>query len=320
MSGPLSTYSASARAAGEAALEQTALQRSTDPLAERRRRLLSQTCLAFAGGEFSLVSEDISEPTEWTIEHDCHTLIVHLQGRMQHLETRIDGGRACRAPARPGEAWLIPAGAYYVGRADGGNIAYAEFRIKRAWLSGLGRGAPGDPLRPLMKQRDPLLHGLTGRMIQLADADDDLAGMLRDTMAEVVGLHLLREYPAGVVARPARTPPSLSEAQQRRLQDYILAHLDQHLGLEELARLAGIGRHRLIEAFRHCFGMTPMQYIIAQRLQLACGLLESTRQDITSIALATGFSSHSHLSSAFKRRYGITPRQFRAQAKGISGA
>ncbi|MCF7221439.1 AraC family transcriptional regulator [Marilutibacter chinensis] len=311
MSEPLSTYSATARAAGEAALGQAAW-----PRGPRARRVLTEMTLPFAGGEFSLVSEDISEPTEWTIEQDRHTLIVHLEGQMQRLETRIDDGRACRAPARPGEAWLIPAGAHYVGRAEGGSIAYAEYRIGRAWLGQLTGGEAGRPLRPLMKLRDPLLHGLTGRMIQLGDEDDDLAGMLRDSMAQVIGLHLLREYSAGT-AREASTGPRLSRAKQRRLEDYILAHLDQHLTLGELARLAGVGTHRLIEAFRHAFGMTPLQYIIAQRLQLACSLLESTRQDITSIALATGFSSHSHLSSAFKRRFGITPREFRGRAKGI---
>jgi AraC-like DNA-binding protein len=309
MSGRLSDFPASARAAGEAALG--GLARQVLP----RRRPLTSTTSSFAGGEVALVSEDIAEPSAWEIADDRHTLIVHLDGRMQRLQTCIDGGSVCRAPAQVGEVWLVPGGAHYVASAEGGRIAYAEFRLRGDWLEGLA-GADAAPrrLRPLMKQSDPLLHGLTARLIPLAGQDDDMAGLLRDSLVQVLGLHLLREYAA--TAPPPATAAALPERLRRRLQDYILAHLDQPLSLAELADLAGLSAHQLLVGFRGSFGQTPLQYVIAQRLQLACRLLERTRQDITAIALASGFSSHSHLSSAFRQRYGMTPRQFRSGLRG----
>lgn len=54
-----------------------------------------------------------------------------------------------------------------------------------------------------------------------------------------------------------------------------------------------------------------MQYIIAQRLRRARWLLMHTRNDITTIALETGFASHSHLTTAFKQHTGLTPLAFR---------
>ncbi|GAB3102279.1 helix-turn-helix domain-containing protein [Lysobacter terrae] len=319
MSDKLSNYSATALAAGEAALGQLARNRNGLAPGYRWRKMIANASLPFAGGELSVASEDIAEPTQWEIEQDRHTLIVHLEGEMRRLETRIGRGETCRAPAKTGEIWLIPAGAHYVGRALGGSIAYAEYHISQAWLRALVGDKPQtSALRPLMKLRDPLLHGLTGRLIQLGNDNDDMSGMLRESIAQVLGLHLLREY---AIRAPADLSsdagPKLSGRSRKRLEDYIVSHLDQHLSIDELAALAGMTPHHLIAAFRRSFGMTPLQYVISQRLQVACTLLESTRQDIMTIALATGFSSHSHLTSAFKQRFGITPRQFRRQAKGV---
>lgn len=319
MSDELSEFSATARAAGEEALGQLARRRGGPSPGYRWRKVLGSRALPFAGGELSVASEDIAEPTQWEIEQEQHTLIVHLEGRMHRLETRIGRGETCRAPAGIGEIWLIPAGAHYVGRALGGSIAYAEYHISQSWLRALAGDRPQlNALRPQMKLRDPLLHGLTGRLIQLGNESYDLSGMLRESMAQVLGLHLLREYathsPAGVSGDAG---PNLPINARKRLEEYIVSHLDQHLSLDELATLVGMTTHHLIAAFRRTFGMTPLQYVISQRLQVACTLLESTRQDITTIALATGFSSHSHLTSAFKQRFGITPRQFRRQAKGV---
>ncbi|WP_266158745.1 helix-turn-helix transcriptional regulator [Dyella silvatica] len=83
------------------------------------------------------------------------------------------------------------------------------------------------------------------------------------------------------------------------------------------ASLAGLRPAAFLAAFRHSFGISPMRYVMTQRLRLACSLLASTRQDITAIALATGFSSHSHLTAAFRQHFGTTPREYRAQVKGL---
>jgi AraC family transcriptional regulator len=69
--------------------------------------------------------------------------------------------------------------------------------------------------------------------------------------------------------------------------------------------------HQLLIAFRRNFGTTPAQYILTQRLRRARWHLLNGNADIADIAFDCGFASHSHLSAAFKRDTGITPRQFR---------
>ena len=310
ISKPLSGFSGTSLATAEAALRPSPLT------ANRTRKPLHQESLTLGGCEVWLGSEDISHPTRWEIEHDRHTLIVHLDGEMRRLETRIGNGNTCRNPARVGEMWLIPSDTPYVSSAVGEEITYAEFNIEPEWMAELA-GVPAirTSLRPITKFRDPILHGMTGRLMQLASEKDDMAGLLRESVIQFIGLHLMREYGAGACP-PGNESSSLTGPLRRRLEDYILAHLDQRLSLDELAQLARLPSHRLIAAFRASFGQTPLQYIISQRLQLACRLLESTRQDISAIAMATGFSSHSHLSHVFKQRHGLTPQEFRRRVKG----
>ncbi len=279
-----------------------------------QRELMRRELTLGDGVQFAFAAERIAEPTQWSVHHDRHTLIVHLDGTMRRLETRIEGVGRLRAPAAAGDLWLIPAGRRYQGEARGGEIAYAELTIDPARYPGL-RDTPagGTDLAARMKHHDPLVHALAARLARLSGESDDLAAMLCDALSQSLCLHLLREHGAAAApSRPPREPsPRLSEPQRRRVEDYIASHLDQPIRLAALAALTGLSTHRLLIAFRASFGATPIQYVLAQRLQRVCTRLRRGDDDITTIAIGSGFSSHSHLSAVFKRQYGITPSEYR---------
>lgn len=277
------------------------------------RRIQSRRQVALGPGlELAFASENIGAPTQWSVQHPRHTLIVHLDGRMRRLDTRIDGAGRLRAAPAPGDLWLIPAGRRYRASALGGDIAYAELDIDPARLAEYGAAAgAGDALSARMKQRDPFVHAVAARLAPLSRADDDLAAMLRESLGQALCLHLLREY-AHAAPRPRAPGPRLSATQRRRIEDYIHAHLDQRIRLDALARVSGLSPHRLLVAFRAGFGVTPIQYVLDERLRRVCLRLRGGRDDIARIALDTGFASHSHLSALFKKRYGVTPGQYRA--------
>ena len=266
------------------------------------------------GLQFAFATENIALPTQWTLEHAQHTLIVHLDGPMRRLETHIDGLGRLRAAPAAGDWWLIPAGRRYLGRALGGEIAYAELTVDPAGFAAAAPGAgDGAGLAARMKHRDPFVHGLAARLAHLSGAGDDLAAMLRESLGQALYLHLLREHGVGAAARAMSAQARLNEAARRRVEDYIHTHLDRRITLDELARLSALSTHQLLIAFRHAFGMTPIQYVLAQRLLRVCRRLRDSADDIATIALENGFSSHSHLSAVFKKRYGLTPRAFRLQ-------
>jgi AraC family transcriptional regulator len=67
----------------------------------------------------------------------------------------------------------------------------------------------------------------------------------------------------------------------------------------------------LARVFRRCLGVTPGDYLRGRRLAHARALLRETRRPILDIAVACGFVDQSHFTSAFKRAFGVTPRDFR---------
>jgi transcriptional regulator GlxA family with amidase domain len=62
------------------------------------------------------------------------------------------------------------------------------------------------------------------------------------------------------------------------------------------------------------FGRSPLEIYTQMRLGQARYLLEHTERPIASIAAECGFCDTSHLSRAFRRKYGITPARHRAGA------
>ena len=272
-------------------------------------RVLAQA--HWPGVELLLCKEDIRQRTLWAIDEPRHTVIVHLGGSMRELDTEIDRVGATHMPPSPGDIWLVPAGKRYASQASGQVITYAELRISPVANVDIGvdRRAPIEALMPRLCHRDEFLHYSVARLGRLSQQDDDLSTMMAERLQLLLLQHLYAAY--RLPALPASVPTALAPAVARRLSDHIESALAQRIALADLATLAGMSVHQLLIAFRRTFGTTPTQYILAQRLRRARWYLLNRNEDITGIALACGFASHSHLSAAFKRDTGITPRQFR---------
>lgn len=93
-------------------------------------------------------------------------------------------------------------------------------------------------------------------------------------------------------------------------------HLDAPLQSRELAVRAGISVRQLERLVRARLADTPTGYYLKLRLQAARNHLFYAEMPIREIADATGFSSPSVLSRAFKAHFGLTPREFRRQFSG----
>jgi AraC family transcriptional regulator len=92
----------------------------------------------------------------------------------------------------------------------------------------------------------------------------------------------------------------------------IQARLDEDLPLARLARLAGLSRFHFLRQFRALTGETPKQYVLRLRLERAALRLLLLRSTVLDVALDCGFQSHETFSRAFRRRFGTSPRDYRA--------
>ncbi|GEM_PF-5464870 len=94
----------------------------------------------------------------------------------------------------------------------------------------------------------------------------------------------------------------------QRCIDYIHSNLTRSIRLADLAVIADMGIDSLSRHFRRATNRTPHDYIVAQRVALACKLLRSGDwPSLDLIAKHCGFSSQSHMTTAFRRHIGRTP-------------
>jgi AraC family transcriptional regulator len=81
----------------------------------------------------------------------------------------------------------------------------------------------------------------------------------------------------------------------------------QPLSLAEVAGGVGLSVFHLCRIFRRHTGLTVHEYRTTLRLRHALSRLAEPRVDLTDVALDAGFSSHSHFTAVFRRRFGVTP-------------
>ncbi len=94
-------------------------------------------------------------------------------------------------------------------------------------------------------------------------------------------------------------------------KDIILNHYQDMPSLHELATMVGTNECTLKKAFKQEFGTTVFQYLFDYRMNLATQYLLDTALPIADIGIRLGYDYQSHFCTAFKRKFGISPMEFR---------
>jgi AraC family transcriptional regulator len=84
------------------------------------------------------------------------------------------------------------------------------------------------------------------------------------------------------------------------------------LTLDTIARAAGMSAYHLCRVFRATTGITQHQYRVGLRVRRSLETVGESQAGLVDIALESGFCTHSHFSSSFRREFGITPSALRA--------
>ncbi|GHO85691.1 AraC family transcriptional regulator [Dictyobacter formicarum] len=176
--------------------------------------------------------------------------------------------------------------------------------------------ADGDPAHLSLVARsgfkDPLLTQIGLTLWQELEQCSPAGTVYAQTAAQLLAVHLLRHYTAA--QKTIKEPKyGLTDRQIGRVRDYIQAHLDQDLSLEALAQQVGFSPYHFARLFRRTTGESPHQFVVRQQIEQAQRLFKETTMPLAQVALACGFANQSHLTRAFKRYLGLTPRAFRQE-------
>ena len=97
------------------------------------------------------------------------------------------------------------------------------------------------------------------------------------------------------------------------LISYLEKNYMKDFSIAELAAKASMSKITLYRNFKKAFGVSPIEYVLALRLNSAAILLEKTDMNISEIARSSGFNDINYFSKQFKKRFGTSPRQHRAR-------
>ena len=94
---------------------------------------------------------------------------------------------------------------------------------------------------------------------------------------------------------------------------YIDSNYSQNITLDSLAEITHINKFYLAHSFTECVGQSPINYLTDRRLEACKELLVSSNLSVAQVATSVGFSSQSYFSQIFRKKTGMTPRQYRSR-------
>lgn len=98
-------------------------------------------------------------------------------------------------------------------------------------------------------------------------------------------------------------------------REILLQQLDNPPSLIELARRVGLNDCTLKRGFRQVFGQTAFGLLHDYRLEQAQQLLKERRLNVSEVAKTIGFANRSYFAAAFRKKFGVSPREYLSRYK-----
>ncbi|HRL20839.1 MAG TPA: AraC family transcriptional regulator [Alcaligenes sp.] len=124
-------------------------------------------------------------------------------------------------------------------------------------------------------------------------------------------LHLFHTQPGNYSRQLHLGGAPAGSRRVQRAEDFMRAHLDQALTLDDIAQAACVSVRSLTQAFRSERGQSPMQFLKQLRLEAAHAALQHAAPDalVGDLALRVGFNHLGRFCADYKMRFGCTPSQ-----------
>jgi len=102
----------------------------------------------------------------------------------------------------------------------------------------------------------------------------------------------------------------ISDGRFAHVIQYIRAHLSEHININTLSQEACMSKSNFFRIFKETFGLSPLDFIIRERIELAKKLLKRPAPNISEICLRSGFNNLNYFIRLFKRMEGVTPGSY----------
>ena len=97
------------------------------------------------------------------------------------------------------------------------------------------------------------------------------------------------------------------------IRNYIDCHISENIKISDIAEFLSYSPDHIIRIFKATHGITPHQYIINSKMQIAAALLRSTKKPIKEISDELNYAEVHHFSALFEKTLGVRPSVYRKQ-------
>lgn len=241
-----------------------------------------------------------------------HYLFHYVISGRGTLSSTNDSGETTLHRLEPGQGFLISPGqvnTYSADEQDPWKYVWLEFDGLRAadYLDAAGLG----PSQPIYRA-----HSADGgnavrdRMLYISDhagaSSLHLVGHLCLFLDELVQTSSTR--------RETRSGP-LRDFYIQEAVTFIRQNFQRDISVEEVAGICKLNRSYFSKLFKEVIGCTPQEFLIRLRLTKAAEQMRTTNDSIGDIARRCGYPNQLHFSQAFKKHYGLPPREWRKENK-----
>ncbi len=272
------------------------------------QRLATDTNLTIAKGiGVSLVKNGISLP-EGSHAHDSYEFLlpyVMPQTRLDKLEFRPEPNtiyafnpNQAHGPSRPVS-----------------NCYFSAVMIDRSLIRKVSRSISGTSDVYFKNKADAFFTGFNELLSLFAcEARNRQQGyeLILESLAIQIVVNLLRTVENNV-SFPVREKNYYEKTNIKKAIDFLMESYHDTLSLNALAQVANLSPYHFIRVFKAETGKTPFEFLLDIKIDRASQLLGSGQHSITQVCYMTGFNSLSHFTTAFKRKTGLTPSEYRKQ-------
>lgn len=109
--------------------------------------------------------------------------------------------------------------------------------------------------------------------------------------------------------------PSGTDDLENKINSYIKQNISSNITLNELANIVHLHPNYFIKYFKKHFSITPIEYVNSMKLQMATQILTNDpNKNINNVAYEVGFNDYRYFSRLFKKKYGITPLEYKKKS------
>lgn len=121
-------------------------------------------------------------------------------------------------------------------------------------------------------------------------------------------LHLIALTPQGTTLLSKLQ--GLKQRDRKDIETFMSEHFNKPLDIDDYAYLTGRSTSTFRRDFKSKFQISPKKWLIEKRLDTAAQLLEKDQESIREIALKIGYTNTSHFIKMFRKKYGISPKEY----------